>query len=246
MINTFYRFDFKYRISRQLASILKGELEHFGMKPDEYAEKTATKSYVVNSLYFDSLLMDDYFDKTGGFLERKKVRARIYEPFMKDSPVVWLEMKMKHDIAVRKERVSLTLPEWSLLQKSGAYWKVAGLKSPEERKVFENIAFRIVGDNMRPQTIIRYERKPLVYRHVEEVRVTFDWNLETCRADNLGYNPVYSPFLHHDQTIMEIKFQTLLPVWLREIIEKFDLRRDAFSKYGYGLEELNRYISIPR
>ncbi len=246
MINTFYRFEFKYHISRQLALILESELKHFGMKPDAYAQKTETKSYIVNSLYFDSLLMDDYFDKTGGFLERKKIRARIYEPFIKDSTVVWLEMKMKHDIAVRKERVSLTLPEWSLLQKSENYSKVAGLKDPEERRVFENIAFRIIGDNMRPQAVIRYERKPLVYRHVEEVRVTFDWNLETCRADNLGYNPVYSLFLPRDQVIMELKFQTLLPIWLRDIIGKFGLRRDAFSKYGYGLEELNRYISIPR
>ena len=138
MGNEFYRFEFKYEMSPVLARQVENEIKKYGMKPDKHAENG---EYHVTSLYFDSHDLNDYYEKAGGLLKRKKLRARIYEPLLKESKIIWLELKRKHDMKIHKKRLALSPAEWqtflekgptSLLKKHGD----SGQKEIKEEKRF--------------------------------------------------------------------------------------------------------------
>ena len=65
----FKRFEFKYRVQDALVPAVRDALISFGMVEDNEAKKYGTGFYIVNSLYFDSIALRDYYDKSGGFIE---------------------------------------------------------------------------------------------------------------------------------------------------------------------------------
>ena len=248
MPRIFNRFEFKYKISPITAIIIQRQLKRCGMKPDPFASKHLDNTYRVTSLYFDSAALKDYYDKEGGFLARKKIRARIYEPYLKDSNIVWLEIKQKNDVSINKKRVELTLDEWKLIEK-GEYNKLLNQKAErnkQDREILEHILFHMIGDGMTPRTITTYDRQPLIYNHVEGLRVTFDKNFDTCSRNDLCYTQRRVEVLPKHEVIMELKFGTLLPLWLKDIVTKFELKRIAYSKYTHATEALRAHLPIPR
>ena len=73
-------------------------------------DKHATRddgAYTVTSLYFDTFNLSDYLEKISGSYKRKKIRLRIYEPFLKDSENVFLEIKHKIDMTNRKTKIMI-------------------------------------------------------------------------------------------------------------------------------------------
>ena len=118
MIKSFYRFEFKYLITSHVAGFIERELKHFGMKLDAPSVLLGD-GYYVTSLYFDSYDFNDYQDKCGGFKERKKIRARIYEPFLDKSSSVLLELKKKTGEKVVKTQLKLNREEWEKFMDRG-------------------------------------------------------------------------------------------------------------------------------
>ena len=89
-----FRHEYKYVLPY-------GEMLSLRTKFNELLEiDRSYDGYMIRSLYFDSVNDDDYYDKLGGELERKKIRLRIYEP---DGELVKLELKAKHDYHQLKE-----------------------------------------------------------------------------------------------------------------------------------------------
>lgn len=78
----FTRYEFKYHITPTIAEAIRARLLRCGMKPDPKSTNYPGNTYPVTSLYFDTPNLDDYHDKAGGFLRRKKIRVRIYAPYL--------------------------------------------------------------------------------------------------------------------------------------------------------------------
>ncbi len=241
--NNIYKFEFKYELEPSVAGLIEDEIKKFGMKPDENTN-SEDGNYFVSSLYFDSFDLFDYQEKAGGFLERKKIRARIYEPFLHKSQYVWLEVKRKYDSKTTKNRAKITRDEWERFSEEGISflfkknWEDEQLK--DKNKFLENF----VRFSVKPKVFIRYSRKPFL-NQAENLRVNFDYNLEACKKSDLGYSNFMTP-VNKGVVIMEVKFSYLMPHWLGQIIKKYNLKKEALSKYGRSMEAIHRFNPIPR
>lgn len=239
----FSRFEFKYPMSAAAARGALSALLRYGMVRDPYAIKTPDGSYTVTSLYFDTPGAEDYYDKVGGFLARKKIRVRIYDGMLcaRTAPIA-LEEKAKYDMAVRKNRVSLTHDEYDLLR-TGIYAPIAEPRKGDAE--FLRILSLIIRGRMRPRIAVRYRRLPLILPNNTNMRITLDSELEACQTNDLRYTQAMRP-VQRGRTVMEVKYRGMLPAWFREVLSELGLRRDAFSKYALSLESNNVLIPLPR
>ena|SRR3989344_3359229 len=236
MEQAFRRYEFKYILDRNTAWAIRAMLFAHGMEHDPSAKRHLSQNYAVTSLYFDSPTMGDYSDKAGGFLQRKKIRTRIYEPRLtENTKEIWLEKKSKHEMLISKIRAPLTHQEYARII-HGDF-----LETVKNHPVF----LPLMAQSMRPVAIVRYVREPLVYPHQQNLRITFDSHIETCKSRDLE-NQCFMQPVTRGETIMEVKFSHALPYWFRKIQGEFHISRSAFSKYGRSIESLYRYHPIPR
>src|SRR3989344_6838897 len=99
---TEYRFEFKYVVDETVAKKAESLIRTYGLSPDPI---NPAGEYHVTSLYFDNFHLKDYYNKSGGFLRRKKIRGRVYEKdFNSSIKSVWLEVKERHDAETKKKR----------------------------------------------------------------------------------------------------------------------------------------------
>ncbi len=247
-MNKFFRFEIKYPVDAHTTGYIEKDLLLFGMRHDNHSGSDGF--YHVSSLYFDTFSFSDYYDKVGGLIARKKIRARIYEKLFGDRiSKVYLEIKEKYGLAVVKKRVCLDMNNWLDLDKRG--WSALGapqFASREECGIFRKILYEINSKGRRPQIFVTYKRKPYLYEMgSNRLRVTFDKDIEACRASSFprnstSFSDAYSPA----KAVMEVKYMNYLPPFMKRIIRKYDLRRDAVSKYALGVEAAHRYHALKR
>jgi SPX domain protein involved in polyphosphate accumulation len=244
METEFYRFEIKYEIELSLAQEIENEIKKYGMKASGHADQK-TGEYTVTSLYFDSLNLKHYYDKIGGFLSRKKLRARIYEPQLNESRIIWLELKKKYDAKTHKIRLGLSPSEWQIFIEKGPAALPKSDKNSFSRNIRQELMWNFLIIPVKPAIIVRYLRKP--YK-LGDLRITFDRQIEACKADNLNYNEVKMTPVKNKSVILEVKFSHLLPFWFGKIIQNYNLAReqDIFSKYCHGIDAFYRHNSPPK
>ena len=238
----FYRFELKYELTPNNAAFIIDELKKTGMKTDRHGSSDGT--YFVSSLYFDSFDYFDYQEKAGGLLERKKIRARIYEQLLDKSEHVWLEIKRKHDSKVFKNRVKISRKEWDDFLEEGIPFLLRRKWAPEQAGGATKFIENFIRFSAKPKIQVCYRREAFV-NESESLRMNFDTELEACRKSDLGYNAFMTP-VNRGIVIMEVKFSYLLPHWVGQIIKKYNLKKEAVSKYGRSLEAINRHNPLPR
>jgi hypothetical protein len=239
MENEFYRFEFKYNLEPGLARLIESELKNYGMRLDKHVCKKK-QNYTVTSLYFDSCHLSDYYDKIDGLLKRKKLRARIYEPCLKESNTVWLEVKEKYDMKIHKKRFGLTRDEWETFLKKGPSSLLKINEKSGAKGTKNDVLWHFLSNPVKPFVFIRYIRRPYILD--DDFRITFDSKIEACKNNCLDYNKFMSP-VKNNGVIMEVKFSHLLPFWFKNIIRKYNIRRGAFSKYSNSVDAV--YLHNP-
>ena len=209
----FRRFEFKYIITPTEAMAIRNRLLSVGMQYDS-AARGENHTYIVNSLYFDTPRADDYYDKAGGFLRRKKIRIRIYTPkLIPETPEIWLEKKEKYDTLTSKKRIELSQDAYNALI-HGPYLPI--LKNEHEFDV-------MITESMRPHIEVRYLREPLVWPHQSNLRITFDSHIEATKNSDLRLSRVFREVLPK-QIVMEVKFLGALPFWFHQKIPEFSFQ----------------------
>lgn len=237
-----YRFEFKYEISPRQAYWIERDIKKFGMKPDTNID-SGTGEYFVTSLYYDSYDLLDYSDKAAGFIKRKKIRARIYEPYLDKSDFVWLEIKHRFGSQNTKTRTKLSRLEFdSFIGDRNRTLLLKDWAGNIDKK--NDILWNFIKTSVKPKIAVRYKRKALL-NDIGDLRITFDSNLETCQKTDLNcVQPMLS--VNSGRLVMEVKFCYLMPGWLRVVIEDYGLKADTYSKYEKSLEALNRYNPLLR
>ena len=94
-----------------------------------------------------------------------------------------------------------------------------------------------------PKMIIDYERIAYV-EEITNVRVTFDMKISCSYDIDHFLDGDYIKYYYQESgyNVLEVKFDDILPSYIRNIIESFNFRQQTFSKYYYGRKILETYL----
>ena len=215
-----FRHEWKYEINYMDFLTLRMRLAAV-MQRDSHA---VDGKYEIRSLYFDTLSDRALREKLDGVNQREKFRIRFYNY---DTSVIFLEKKSKWNNLCSKESTELTEEEVQRLLRGEIMW----MKNTD-RVLCRELYDKMVGQGLRPKTIVDYTREPFVFAP-GNVRVTLDYAIHTglqC-TDFLNPQAVTVP-AGEDRILLEVKWDEYLPDIIREAVSLESRRAGAFSKYA--------------
>lgn len=191
-------------------------------------------SYRVKSLYFDSYINEDFFEKYAGYEKRKKVRLRIYG---ENNLSAKLELKEKEGEYQHKTSLFVSREEAEKLIQ-GDYEILLNRK--------EEIASRFYTilreSGYKPSAVVEYQRLAYIYNNYN-TRITFDskicsdeLNFELFKT-NQNYHTVLENFV-----ILEVKYNQCLVGFISSILKKYELVNLSVSKYCTSRPIFEKYI----
>jgi hypothetical protein len=243
------RCELKYTITEGLAVQIREYIKNI-CTLDKHVQP-GESGYIVNNLYFDTPDLKFYYDTKFRKLTRYKPRARFYGAQATD--VIWPEIKYRNASVIWKRRYCIPIEHWQDLHiPEIKYQRQPLIKN--QLDTFDDIIF---WHGAQPVLHVRYFREPYETELEEYGRITFDRQL-CCRPTNgsieLAYNE--QDLLYYDDpvnsrdddspVILEIKVETLIPIWAIELIRKFNLKQRGFSKYCYGIDSILGYCENGR
>ena len=247
--NEIKRYELKYTITEELATQIRDYIKNI-CTVDKYVPPGET-GYVVNNLYFDTPDLKFYYDTKFRKLTRFKPRARFYGAQPTD--VIWPEIKYRNASLIWKRRYCIPIERWPELFDAG----ITDRRQPIIKDHLETFDDLIYWYGAQPVLHVRYFREAYVTELEAYGRVTFDREL-CCRPTfgsiDLNYNE-QDMFYYDDPVnsrsddspvILEIKVETLIPIWAIELIHKFNLKQRGFSKYCYGMDSVLGYCEDGR
>lgn len=203
------------KINAQLACVLPLDQNCVGERP-----------YAVKSLYFDSIYDQDFFQKTAGLENRKKIRLRTYG----DSGVFKLECKQKQGAKQRKQSLLVSVQDAKALA-GGDYRCLLRYENDLARQLYATMTERVY----RPKSMIQYQR--LAYAvPTNDIRITFDSRIEAseCNFDICASHTLWYPVQPFSQAVLEVKYNHFLLQQVQLVLEPFHLVESANSKYVKG------------
>lgn len=240
-IRKFNRFELKYLISLKQAEQFKSALRAY-LIPDEHGNNNG--HYALTSLYYDSPNLRCYWEKEYGLRFRRKLRIRRYEtgePLTEETPI-FLEIKQRIDRVIQKRRAVLSYGDALRLCNDRQLPDC----EPEDRATIEEIYVFLWQYNLRPMSIVRYDRQAFIGTEYDlGLRVTFDTALSfQSHRLHLHEEPSSLPMLPPNQVVMEIKINERMPTWLTELIADHNLKMARVSKYCHSIEAAQKMPSL--
>ncbi len=231
----FYRFEFKYLVSEKYQSFIREDLLPF-MQWDSYARKKRDKKYLVNSLYFDSYDFKSFWEKIAGIKDRFKLRLRTYRlNKFSDREEIFFEIKRKRNATIIKDRGLFKYSDCQLLLKTQDINTLLKSKKVKKRNILKDFLRLKTKFRMTPKIKVVYEREPFEGIYYQNLRITFDSNLQACLANNFSSTNCYRKLLKN-HFVLEVKYRGILPYWFHQIIQRYELQRISFSKYAQAIE----------
>ena len=175
--------------------------------------------YVEPDQYGESTICNIYYDTPDFRLIRKsiekpvykeKLRLRSYGPAGPDDNT-FLELKKKYKGIVYKRRICLPEHDW----------------------------FLDFYGNLQPAVYLNYDRTAFYSKEDPDLRITFDRNIH-FRTDDLSLQslPGGRFVIRPGESIMEIKADGAMPLWLTALLTQAGAKRTSFSKYGTAYQLL--------
>lgn len=216
-ITVMQRVEMKYLLTAAQTEFLREHLDGY-MAADNYGKTT------IASLYYDTpnfRLIRTSVEKP---LFKEKMRLRAYGLADASSPV-FLEMKRKAYDVVYKRRVQTTIPQAERFFSGGE-------DLGEGQIDREMTAFRDYYKTLVPTCLILYDRTAY-FAPDGDLRLTID-ECPRYRTDRLTLTDSLdgTPFFEDGQTIVEIKLEGAMPLWLARILSAGKIKKSSFSKYG--------------
>ncbi len=217
------RHELKYFISRSQYEVLSRTLSAV-LKRDSHAGNKG--EYFIRSLYFDTVFDNALYDKINGVKDRDKYRMRIYNCSDRE---IFMECKTKVGSLISKRSVQISRDLADQLitgDPTGLEFTASGLL----REIFREMKLNL----LHPVVIVDYDREAFLHP-AEEVRITFDKNLRSGLRSTDIFNPhlVTVPVLEHEEMILEVKYNRILPPYIAEVLSFAcpEAVQTAISKY---------------
>ena len=216
-----WRHEYKYIIDAAQEEILKVRMNGILFR-DPHVRKDG--SYLIRSLYFDDLGDSCLTENLAGSDPRSKFRIRYYN---NESGRIQLEKKSKYRGMCIKDSCELSSEECGMLM-NGKVPALNETMDAQKRKLLTEMELR----HLIPKVIVTYERIPFVYSG-GNVRITFDRKISSS-GDILQFlTGMYAerPVLGCGRSVLEVKWDEVLPQHIREVMRLEGLEWTAFSKY---------------
>ncbi len=188
------------------------------------------KGYWIRSIYFDNPYMKAYGQKINGDLHRFKFRVRVYN---RDFNNIKLECKSRNNTMTGKISAKLTIDELNQIF-DGEYEFLLG----KEGELYNAFYVALTTERLRPKAIIEYYRMPFIYSF-SNLRVTFDTKLSISnKLEDFFFDGQYCQKVSKQSVVLEVKFNHMLPVFIRNLLQFGHKTQTATSKYGLAVEGL--------
>lgn len=216
-----YRHEYKYRIDAGQAAILEMRVSML-LQPDPHAGESGT--YLIKSLYFDDYNERCFKENEDGDDNRSKFRIRYYND---DHSCIRLEKKSKRNGMTLKESCLIT----EAMCREFMVGRIPQITDEMPQKM-KSLFLEMQLKCLMPKIIVIYERKPYVCP-IGNVRVTFDRSISASNDVLHFLEPEITirPILAKGESVLEVKWDELLPDYIRNQLELESLRWSSFSKY---------------
>ncbi|UYP48002.1 hypothetical protein NEF87_004287 [Candidatus Lokiarchaeum ossiferum] len=237
----FKRFEIKYQISLQERDNFIAHIKPF-MHLDSHTSNNF--SYEVRSLYFDSRTHHSYFQKNNGTSYRKKLRIRYYPDFQSiDGETVFIEIKKKNNENVSKSRIVVPFADAMKIidnhsQESQIFYQNSSI---QDKRTLSEIWLLVKKHALTPVCVVSYKRQAFVGLVESRFRLTFDTNIKVRKQNYDLHNGHGISILSKNVSVMEIKFNNIIPHWAIRIVQRNNLIQQKISKFAKGIKKSRNY-----
>lgn len=224
-----YRNEWKYccmesnleMIRSRLAAVLEQD-SHCGIN----------EKYMVHSLYFDDYKDTCAIENDAGIARRQKYRIRYYGDsydFMN------LECKTKVNGRCHKESCQISIEAYRKLVDGDVeelFWET-------DQPFVQSFCLKCMMRHLEPRAVIDYERIAFV-EEITHIRITIDKNITVSgdTAHFLDRDYIRYPVQPEGQHVLEVKFDYILPGYIKHVVTSQNLIQSSFSKYSLGRKKL--------
>ncbi len=226
MIATFQRQEMKFMLKPAQFEALLPQLEEY-LQPDAFCRNG--REYNIYNLYYDT--PDHYLirQSLSKPYYKEKLRMRSYKIPTSPEDKVFLELKKKIGGVVNKRRMALTYQQaWDFVA-SGQRPSTADYMNEQ---VAREIEFFLGQHQVGAAAYIYYKRLAFVGREDKDFRMTFDYDILTCRDADEARAGQGQRLIDEGLRLMEVKFAAAVPIWLARLCSQLKIYPTSFSKYG--------------
>jgi len=234
-METLARHELKYAVRPDLLEAIRAFIRPY-CSVDPHAGTAKRGFYTIDSLYFDSDDYRCYRDTRMHAPVRAKLRVRTYPD--KPGSIVKLEVKNRiRDLIIKSSTVvpGEDWPRWIFSRDRS--------RAPDDstRPALDEFLAMMQALRARPKMLVRYQRLAFFGTIDDYARVTFDRNMlsQPMRHYELegwpnAWMPMDDPGSMRAPSglIMELKFRRRAPLWMADLVRRFGLVRQGYSKYG--------------
>ena len=229
-IEVMKRTEIKYVLDPAQTKYIMEAIEGH-MEPDQFGLSQ------IASLYYDTddrRLIANSIQKPPF---KEKIRVRSYGLATEGSPV-FLEIKRKCKGEVYKRRISTDVAGVDRFFAGGSVQKESSGKYCETQITRELEYFRDYYGNLKPSCLIMVDR--IAYFQPDgDLRITLDFDPRYRDHDlDLSTSMEGESLLPKGWSVMEIKVQQAMPLWLCRILSEGRIYKTSFSKYGEAYKRM--------
>ena len=245
----FERLELKFLVQEDQADSIRKDISTL-CKPDAHNGSRLNAScdrwgYPIYSCYLDSPGMAFHRAKERGDSHRLKLRVRTYC----ETSLAYLEIKRRHSAVIYKTRTAI---DRDLVEDATRGFPVVSAASQNSQSVLSEFSLIAAKSGAEPVLTVHYRREAFESLVDHYARVTFDREIKVQAARDWSLNPRPGDWRSFDEyweqknrtspVVLELKCETTPPIWMVDIIRKYQLASSSFSKYsiGVGLCDQNR------
>ena len=228
------RREFKFLIDATTMSAVRDAIRPF-CALDRHAASAKDQRYLIESLYLDTRDFALFHANEVELKDRLKLRVRHYPGAGEQ---VFLEVKRRYHDVILKTRGRVAADAWPRLL-ADPFFPTHLLGSDPAVERFVALAHT---HHAVPVSLVRYAREAWASVVDDYARVTFDTRIEAQPADRFAFAPDPCAWRalddaenlgnHASLVVLELKFTSQAPSWMMHLVQRLDLWRRAFSKYG--------------
>ena len=239
------RFEYKYAVPLALRDRLV-ELATPYVTPDPHGQPLpgGGLGYAVHSIYYDTFdqaghpTLLDYFERLDSHRVRDRLRVRTYGAAGDTHQPVFLENKRKQNNRVVKARVRIcNTREWFSATTNRPWREFADRIRGRKKMAYTN--FDTLIQHRQPVSVVHYEREVFVARSPKHPRVRMTIDRDVCATTRPSTLDPYAPadvdLIPRDWVVLELKFDSDRPHWMRTLVQTLRLHAVPVSKFGLSV-----------
>ena len=217
--NVFERYELKYFLTQAQKKALFQKMEN-RMKLDQYGRTT------IRNIYYDTDSFRLIRDSLDHPVYKEKLRVRSYQR-ADSGDMVFVEIKKKFEDVVYKRRVAIP-------KTAAESWIDQRKEIPFKSQITSEIDYFLeFYEGIEAKAFLSYEREAFSDGKDPEFRLTLDENILARDEDlDLGSDIWGVPLLPMGMTLMEVKIQGAMPMWMAEFLSENNITKATYSKYG--------------